>query len=347
MESFEVLVIIADDLTGALDTAAPFAARKLRTEVALTLDAVARKLGESPDVLSINLASRELAAGETYQLMRRVFAMLPPDIRLFKKVDSRLKGHISVELDAFSYARALVAPAIPAFGRVVRQGHVEGFGVAAPISVAAALGSHADRSSIIDASTDCELQDALAAGEAEGVDLLVGARGLAEALAIKMTGVAEAGLVEPPEGPALFVIGSHDPITSAQVERMRACEGVSYSAAPNGIIDGPPPEKSPLTLVQAIDGDRQLAPDEVARNLSTSVHPQLTQQAQTLMLCGGATAEAVLRMMGIDCFRLEGECLPGLGLAYAGKQCIIAKSGGFGEPETLATLAAKLHGGRG
>ncbi len=86
--------------------------------------------------------------------------------------------------------------------------------------------------------------------------------------------------------------------------------------------------------------------DAVAQNLAVSVHPRLTAQARTLLLCGGATAEAVLARMGITCFRLEGECLPGLGLAYAGGQCIIAKSGGFGGPETLANLAGKLHEGR-
>ena len=66
-----------------------------------------------------------------------------------------------------------------------------------------------------------------------------------------------------------------------------------------------------------------------------------------MLLCGGATAEAVLHSMGIECFRLEGECMPGLGLAHAKGRCIIAKSGGFGQPDTLAKLAGKLHGGRG
>ncbi len=48
-----VLVIVADDLTGALDTAAPFAARGLRTEVVLKVAAVAEGLALLPDVLSI------------------------------------------------------------------------------------------------------------------------------------------------------------------------------------------------------------------------------------------------------------------------------------------------------
>ncbi len=34
----------------------------------------------------------------------------------------------------------------------------------------------------------------------------------------------------------------------------------------------------------------------------------------------------------------------GSGLAHAKGQCIIAKSGGFGQPDTLVKLAEKLHG---
>ncbi len=63
-----------------------------------------------------------------------------------------------------------------------------------------------------------------------------------------------------------------------------------------------------------------------------------------LLLCGGATAEAVLARLGVTGFRLMGECLPGLGLAYAGGQCIIAKSGGFGAPDTLRTIAGHTLG---
>ncbi len=189
-----MLVIVADDLTGALDAAAPFAARGLHTEVVLKADGVGSGLALSPDVLSINLASRETSAEEGFAMMRALVGHLPAGARLFKKVDSRLKGHIAAELDAICYGRALVAPAIPAFGRVVRNGHVDGFGVDAPISVAGALKQHADRALIPDTASEDDLQAALDPAEGQGVDLLVGARGLAEALARKMTGQAPPGL---------------------------------------------------------------------------------------------------------------------------------------------------------
>jgi D-threonate/D-erythronate kinase len=343
-----VLVIIADDLTGALDTAAPFAARGLHVQVALTPAALGVALAQSPDVLSINLASREKSADEALRLVRCVVDLLPPEARLFKKVDSRLKGHVEVELDGIPYQRALVAPAIPAFGRIVQDGHVRGFGVEVPLSIRDVLGRHSIRSTVPDAGTGEDVARALEEAESDGLDLLVGARGLAEALAVRMTGQVEAPLVAMPSGTGLFVIGSHDQITLRQVEQLRALNGASYRPAPNGELGrADDDEPSPLVLVQAIPGEDQVSPEEVALNLAASVHPRLTSKVRTMLLCGGATAEAVLARMGIECFRLEGECMPGLGLAHAKGQCIIAKSGGFGQPDTLAKLAEQLHGGRG
>lgn len=341
-----MLVIVADDLTGALDTAAPFAARGLHTEVVLQANDVARGVALSPDVLSINLASRDRYPEDAFDLMQALVGHLPSNIRMFKKVDSRLKGHIASELDAVSYERALVAPAIPAFGRVVSKGHVDGFGVAEPLSVAGALKHHANRSIIPDTRTENDLDAALKRAEEGSVDLLVGARGLAEALARQMTEIANGKRVLPPTGRCLFVIGSRDRITLDQVEQLRQCEGVSYHPAPNGMLPEGPIIPAPLLLVQATEGELGQSSEEVSAALADSVHPRLTTEASTLFLCGGATAEAVLTKMDITCFRLEGECIPGLGLAYANGQCIILKSGGFGEPDTLAKLAKQVVYGR-
>ncbi len=341
-----MLVIVADDLTGALDTAAPFAARGLRTEVVLRGNDVAKGVALSPDVLSINLASRDKSPKDAFDLMRELTGCLPSNTSMFKKVDSRLKGHIASELDAISYKRALVAPAIPAFGRLVRNGNVDGFGVAEPLSVASALKHHAHRSTIPDTLTENDLDAALKRAEEIGVDLLVGARGLAEALARKMTKVAVGRQVCPPNGRSLFVIGSRDRITLDQVEQLRQCDAVAYHPAPNGILPEGPIMPASLLLVQATEGAFGLSSEEVSKTLAHSVHPRLTTEASTLLLCGGATAEAVLEKMGVTCFRLEGECIPGLGLAYANGQCIILKSGGFGEPETLAKLARQIVDGR-
>ena len=107
-----MLAILADDLTGALDSAAPFAARGLHVEVALAAAAVGAALGAAagaaPDVLSINLGTRELAPAAAQREVAAALQALPAGTRLFKKVDSRLKGHIAAELDAVSYRSSLV-----------------------------------------------------------------------------------------------------------------------------------------------------------------------------------------------------------------------------------------------
>lgn len=342
-----MLAILADDLTGALDTAAPFAARGMHVEVALSTAAIDEARREAPEVLSINLASREVGAQAARQAVAAALEALPAGVRLLKKVDSRLKGHIAAELDAMSYRAALVAPAVPAFGRIVKDGCVTGFGVDAPISIAERLGAHAARATIPDVASQSEMALWLERADMAGVDLLVGARGLAEALAEKMSGQAPARMADIPAGPGLFVVGSRDPITLAQVETLLSDGGLRYLPAPNGRLAETRADDSVLTLVQAVPGADVMTPLEVSRALAESVCPDLAAAASTLLLSGGATAEAVLGKMGIVRFRLLGECLPGLGLAHAQGHCIIAKSGGFGRPDTLRKIAERLRGRAG
>ncbi|WP_411033085.1 four-carbon acid sugar kinase family protein [Shinella sp. BYT-45] len=337
-----MLAIVADDLTGALDAAAPFAGRGLHTEVALTPDAVAEAASGRPGVLSINAGSREVSAEAARRATAAVLAALPPGTRLFKKIDSRLKGNIVAELDATPFRAAMVVPAIPEFGRIVNAGYLQGFGVETPLSVAGALGPHAGRAMIPDVAAREEMDRWLDAAEEKGVDLLIGARGLAEALAARMSGRAAAQPAEIPEGPGLFVIGSRDPITLAQIDALRAAVEPRYLPAPNGRLADVAPDESPITLVQAVPGREPAAAGQVSDALAESVFPRLTVRAATLLLSGGATAEAVLQRMGITRFRLAGECLPGLGLAHARGHCIIAKSGGFGGPETLRVIADRI-----
>ncbi|NTZ91524.1 four-carbon acid sugar kinase family protein [Agrobacterium tumefaciens] len=339
-----MLLIFADDLTGALDAAAPFAGRGLATEVAIGLDGVPAALADAPAVLSVNLGCRDGDAGEAGHRTRSLLALVPADRILFKKVDSRLKGHIAAEMDAISYRHALVAPAIPDFGRVVTGGAVSGFGVDDAIPVHEQLGGHASRCTIPDTRSQADIREALVAAQAKGVDLLVGARGLAEALAEEMTArtAPEAAIIPPGKG--LFVVGSRDPITVEQIEVLKSTGLVSVIDAPNGVVPSHAHDGSGLTLVQATQGLDDLSPLVVSDRLAQGVVPRFTAGAGRLLLSGGATAEAVLRAMGISRLRLAGECLPGLGVGWSEDQCIIAKSGGFGQADTLKQIAKMMLG---
>ena len=103
-----LLAIIADDLTGAQDTAAPFAARGAGVRMAMSPAAVPDALAHGPHVLVICTDSREIPADQARARVVQTLANLPGSVPLFKKIDSRLKGNIAAELAGFDAARLLV-----------------------------------------------------------------------------------------------------------------------------------------------------------------------------------------------------------------------------------------------
>ncbi|TNC49198.1 four-carbon acid sugar kinase family protein [Rubellimicrobium rubrum] len=341
-----MLAILADDLTGALDSAAPFAGRGMRVMVALSPAATAAACAQGCPVVAISTQSRELSPVDAQSAVARAVATLPPGTRLFKKIDSRLKGHIEAELSALDVTRALVIPAIVDFGRVVKDGAVTGFGVTEAIPIAPLLGRFAERSRIPDVVSHEAMRAEL--DKADTGDLLVGARGLAEALSRRMTGREEA-TAPPLAGPSgLMVVGSRDPITLSQVDALRSLDGVLHVPAPNGTFD---PQQAlgsaaDIIVVQAVPGDRPLAPHVVAANLAKHLAPLVPGRCDTLVVTGGATAEAVLGVIAIDSLELLGECLPGLAVGRALGLTIVAKSGGFGEAGVLARVAGMIRGTR-
>ncbi|MDH7809499.1 MULTISPECIES: four-carbon acid sugar kinase family protein [unclassified Rhizobium] len=335
-----MLAILADDLTGALDAGAPFAARGMHVEIALCLESIGEALREGPDVVSISLGTRELNEADASLRTSATLASLPSGTRLFKKIDSRMKGNIAAELDSTPYTKALVAPAIPEFDRRVVTGHIEGFGIDEPISITSRLASHAARAVVPDVRSQSDMRQWLEWAERGNVDLLVGARGLAEALAERLTSSACVRRAEIPGCPTLLVIGSRDPITLRQIEELRAAHPLQYFAAPNGKLKECLSNMPVVTVVQAVPGEEVVTAADVSQALADSVFSG--ENNTTLVLSGGATAEAVLGTLRIKRFRLIGECLPGLGLAHAHGRCIIAKSGGFGAPDTLVKIVDEI-----
>ena len=330
------LAVIADDLTGALDASAPFAMRGFATVVALSPAALSEALSGGADVIGVSTDSREIAPEAARAAVAGVVAQLPSGMAIFKKVDSRLKGNIGAELDAIPHERALVVPAIPAFGRVVQNGQLTGFGVAQPIDIAARLGAHADRASIPEVMRQDDID---AAVQSNTHDLLVGARGLAEAVAHSWSGQSQPVPPLDRTAPVILAIGSTDPITLAQVSALRgALPELDFVDAPNGIAATEARALAPFTLLQATPGFEQESPAVAARNLAASVERLSPPPGSLMVLSGGATAQAILEALGIGYVTLLGEALPGLPIARAGGFTIITKSGGFGDSDTLVRL---------
>ncbi|MGF7150048.1 uncharacterized protein YgbK (DUF1537 family) [Sphingomonas zeicaulis] len=343
------IVMIADDLTGALDSAAPFRTAGLSTIVALDVGAIAEALATDADIIVIDSDTRHRAPAEVGARMAGIWAALAvaqPRL-VMVKVDSRLKGPIAAMIAALlehsGRTRALVCPAAPDQYRIVRGGQVTGKGVAAPISVAARLdGPPAD---IADGE---DMQDMralarrlLAAGNAV---LGVGARGMAQGLAAELA--VEAGIAPRPAAtplqPLLLVVGSRDPIALAQVEALLDRPGIVDCPAPGGYVGRRLPE-APVMLLRATDDGAVHEPTACAARLARGVAPLVARnRPATLFLSGGDTAHATLRALGIDLLVPEGEVLPGAPICRPpdSDMHIVTKSGGFGAADALVAIVA-------
>ncbi|MBE0699979.1 MAG: four-carbon acid sugar kinase family protein, partial [Anaerolineaceae bacterium] len=112
--------IIADDLSGALDSGVQFARFGFATRLML------RNIEPWP-VVVINTASRELAPEDAARRCRQATRSLSGR-KLYKKIDSTLRGQVGVEIEAVlaesGCTKAVVCPAAPLQGRVVRGGQI-------------------------------------------------------------------------------------------------------------------------------------------------------------------------------------------------------------------------------
>jgi len=112
--------IIADDLTGAMDTGVQFSKVGLRTLLHLTSASV-----DDAEVVVLDTESRDdppnVAYGKVTGAARRLKGRI-----IYKKIDSTLRGNIGYELDGvmdeLGLKRALIAPAFPINGRTTFEG---------------------------------------------------------------------------------------------------------------------------------------------------------------------------------------------------------------------------------
>lgn len=120
------ILIIADDLSGAADCAIGFASAGHRTIV--TLDVPAHGLdAQAADVIAADTDTRRLTPAQAAQRSAAAWQTLRgPGRRLYKKIDSTLRGNWAAEVAALQplAGLAIVAPAFPATGRTLRGGRV-------------------------------------------------------------------------------------------------------------------------------------------------------------------------------------------------------------------------------
>lgn len=117
------LLIIADDLSGAADCAIAFASNGVHTVVSLD---PAHSTGDA-QVVAIDTDTRRLTPHEAgARATVACQAYLKGGQRLYKKIDSTLRGNWAAEVAALQglVGLAIVAPAFPATGRTTVNGQV-------------------------------------------------------------------------------------------------------------------------------------------------------------------------------------------------------------------------------
>ncbi|MCF6095736.1 hypothetical protein L1766_01745 [Thermovorax subterraneus] len=123
------LCIIADDLTGATDTGVQFSKYGIPTAVVFNCKDL-NNLDSTIEVVAVNTETRKMSKKMAYAKIKSTLNILKQMGYpiFYKKIDSTLRGNPDVEieamLDEFNSDLAIVVPAFPANGRIVKDGYL-------------------------------------------------------------------------------------------------------------------------------------------------------------------------------------------------------------------------------
>ena len=123
------IAIIADDLTGANDSALQFHIEGANTQILLS-DEFKPLNVENTQTWAISTESRNVSAHDAYERIKetteKIVETLNPDY-FYKKIDSTVRGNIAVEilgmLEVLKWDAAVVIPAFPSEGRITVGGY--------------------------------------------------------------------------------------------------------------------------------------------------------------------------------------------------------------------------------
>lgn len=121
-------IILADDFTGASDSAIKFKESNIDSKVIWDTDIKPYFMGES--LVALDLDSRNLSGKDAYNKVKIILEQLKEvdNNKIFKKIDSTLRGNIGVEIDAILDSGItkfiVVVPSYPDNQRLVKNGNL-------------------------------------------------------------------------------------------------------------------------------------------------------------------------------------------------------------------------------
>jgi D-threonate/D-erythronate kinase len=343
-----MLRLLADDLTGALDSAAPFAAARGPLPIIWTGTACRADDGdfafdsETRDADDRSAAARAGTLAAALAIGEATIA--------FKKIDSCLRGQPAAEIAAVvaagGFRSTVVAAAFPRHGRITRGGRqwlsTDGAWRDLGIDIGADLAgrglevAHSARPAgagvfVCDAETEGDLERIADCGRALAAPILwCGAGGLARALA-GAGAMIDAGVAVRP--PVLVLMGSGHPTTSAQLAALGPAPGRGVAVHRLTL----PPSAAPAAARIALEG--------LVASAAAGPPPA------TVIVAGGETLMRLCTALGTARLVVKGEVEPGVPLsameggAWAGTW-VVSKSGGFGDLRLLVRLLAPAMGNK-
>lgn len=362
-------LIVADDLTGACDSAVAFAGRGMPIEVGLDrgID------GRSGGICAISTESRDIPEDEAIERVRGAMVRAGEAQEAFKKIDSVFRGNSFAEIraavEAFPSALAIMSSAYPGVGRIVKEGRMHvvdghqnrsidlreglsGVGMSEvrvlPCGDSVAVlcqrmhdaKANGCRLVICDAERDEDLRSVVAAARKMDERILwIGSGGLAHALASELP-LSEEGRAEGAgrkDGRVVLFIGSDHAATVKQIAAVkRSCAAEEIEM--EDVSEVPESRVVILRLRRGVTTE-----DQIRRGVALLVPGGIG----CCVLTGGDTAMAVCRALGVQALRLSGEFAPGLpgGVAVGGVldgTPVILKSGGFGREDVLCEVADRF-----
>ena len=355
-----VLRLLADDLTGALDTAAELTG--LCGPVQVIWDGAPIR----PGSLAIESGTREATRDAAFALVRSLAPLLEGADIAYKKIDSLLRGHVAAELAtclaAGSWAHCVLAPAFPAQGRITRDGRVlarrpDGAWSPVPHDLVAALQAEGLRPArgamdaalppglaVFDAQSEADLARIAALGRrATGPVLWCGSGGLARALAGDVAPQASTRL----RGPVLGLFGSDQAVTARQ---LAACEACWIRVADGGSAEASRVARlmeggAAMVSVALPEGMDRTAAARRIEAVATDLIHRLPRPG-TLAVAGGETLRAICRGLAASFLDATGLVAPGVprsvmrGGAWDGVE-VVSKSGAFGGDTLWRDLLAE------
>jgi uncharacterized protein YgbK (DUF1537 family) len=336
--------LIADDLTGACDAAAPFAARGIPVKVLLgrdpaeiSRDGLTAISTESRDLAS-ELAAESVAAACRWLAVNGVRTV-------FKKLDSVLRGHVVEEvaaaLESTGMHHAVLTPALPKMGRIVIGGQLllPSQPAFAPIDLRETFSS-LPAVRIADAATEADLAAIVeTAFQAEPIPLLAGSAGLATALASSLAARFLQGSnapMRPHCDAALYFIGSPHNTPTAQLDYLIARRQPAIRPLDGLEVDAGVLANDRLVVRVGWQDPSREQCQPVWKWLESHPHAGI-------VLSGGDTAAFFCEAAGAHAIELGGEAFAGIpwGILRGGRadgRVAVTKSGGFGGENTLVEV---------